>query len=990
MDQRSGVYTIPSGTGFLEALAKGLLQRAGPDGEGLARMRILLPTRRAGRELRDEFLKLSKGRPLLLPRIQPIGDVDAEEVELMLTGLGDIAYNIPPAISSLERQFLLSQLVRSKDPDMGLDTALKLASDLARLIDTVHTEDLDFSGLAQIVPEDLSEYWKQTLEFLDIVTANWPLILAERGQIDPADRRNRLLKAVAKLWREHPPETPVIAAGSTGSIPSSGELLKVISKLPQGLVVLPGLDKSLDDESWDAVTDGHPQATMKNLLKRMGIGRSDVSVWPESIGKTSNREALLRAIMRPKETFAADNQSVTSGSLDNLSLIEASNAREEAAVIALALRETLEIKGQTACLVTPDRTLARRVMTALHRWGIEVDDSAGGALATTQSATYLGAILKVIEENFAPLPLLDFLKHDYQRLIDKDQCKAFELSILRGARPAPGISGLITRLLRREKELPERDLIIFKELCSKLQDGFSGMMGLTQKEACLEKFVTALIETAEFFSGGKSFFWTRAESNAISAFLSGVMGYSDLIPDIELKIFGGVFRELLMAENYRAEDEPHRRILILGQMESRLIRRDVMILGGLNEGVWPRDPGHDPWMSRPMRKKFGLPSVERGTGLAAHDFVEHCSSPKVLITRSLRNAGTATVPARWIQKLRTVLKAATVPEKQIGSQHYLQWSRRVDTAGMTVEPLLAPVPAPCPPLERRPRVLSATSVEKWIKNPYRIYADKIMRLKTLDPIDKDTVHADRGSFVHDVLLDFVKNYPTAMPDNAKEIILEIANQKLAQMEHVSLQWKYWWPRFERLIDWFVNEETNWRKSALPWVQEEKGEWEIYRNEKTQREFTVTAKADRIDRLKEGGVAILDYKTGSLPPVYGLKDGTAPQLPIEALIAAKGGYRGQPHPPQMMVYWKLSGSFSGAGKVEDRSKNLDMEDILIATEDGLSKLVEKFEDPHTPYLARAQTGKLYDDDKAYAHLARTAEWSSGGVESSEDETQEGEE
>ena len=946
---------------------------SGGDQSALTQMRVLLPTRRSGRELRDAFLGLSNGKPLLLPRLQPIGDVDAEEIELTLSGFGMAGHDIPPAISNLERQFLLSKLVQQKDPSLGLDAALSLANDLARLIDTVHTEDLNFSGLANIVPSDLSGHWQQTLQFLEIVTSLWPDILAERGQIDPADRRNRLLKSLAVLWREHPPQTPVIAAGSTGSIPSAGELLKVIVGLPKGCVILPGLDLELDDDSWDLMTDTHPQATMRNLLNRMEKTRKDVLVWGDS-GHTKNpRAGLIRSVMRPSDTFGRIDKDINSSALSGFTVIEAAHAREEAAVIALKIRETLETPEKTACFVTPDRILARRVMTALHRWGVEVDDSAGGALATTSGAIFLLAILRVIEDRFAPLSLLDVLKHEYQRILSEDDISAFELYMMRGARPQAGIEGLKKRQILRE----DKDSSLAKTVAT-IENAFAPLLKIADGEHSLGEFCEAIIAVAETIAGHQEFLWSRPESDALSQFMAGVMGYSDLIPPLSLDIFGGVFRELMMGEKYRSEDSPHRRVLILGQLESRLIHRDVMILGGLNEGTWPRDPGYDPWMSRPMRRNFGLPSAERGTGLAAHDFVEHISSSEVMVTRSIKTDGTATVPARWLQKLSTVLKAIGREDDRNTGHNYLDWVRQMDVSTEHAKPLSETVPLPCPPQQARPQFLSATWIEKWMRNPYRVYAEKILKLKRLDSIDMDTTHAERGSFVHDVLLDFVRDYPHhEMPPNAKDIILDIAKAKLDELENVSVQWHYWWPRFERLVDWFVTEETKWRTEASPWIQEETGAYQIYKNEKTGRSFTVTAKADRIDRLKTGGCAVIDYKTGTPPPVYRIKDGTAPQLPIEGLILAKGGYKNQPDETHLMTYWKLSGSYAGMGQIIPVKS--DAGELMAATEDGLSELIEKFEDPQTPYMARVIKGQMYDDDRAYAHLARMSEWSSGDAD-----------
>ena len=981
---RHGLYTIPSGTGFLKRLAEGLLSMAthtateGHDDFVLSRMRVLLPTRRACRELRDAFLQLSGGKPLLLPHMQPIGDIDSEELDLTLTGFGIDTASIPPAISSLERKFLLAHLVQRKDPDLTLDAALSLTDDLARLIDTVHTEDLDFSGLNRIVPDKLATHWLRTLTFLEIVTATWPEILKERGLIDPADRRNRLLKSLATLWTHVPPDYPVIAAGSTGSIPSTGHLLNVISKLPQGVVVLPGFDTKLSHSEWDDITETHPQATMRNLMKRMELTPEDVRIWPESEEHpVSCRAPLLRAIMRPTEHFGFLSRQDAQAGLSQLNIIEAQSMREEAAVIAIALREIMEDTNKTACLVTPDRTLARRVMTALKRWHIDVDDSAGGALATTPSATFLVSILRVVERDFAPLALLEFLKHPCQRVISIDDVVVFEKTMLRGARPASGIQGLYNRL-QRIKITPTQEKL--EQTVDMLEKGFSPLIHTGENSVTLDIFSENLVQIAEYFMGGSEHFWSQRESDAVSVFISNVIEHAALLPLVSLHLFGNIFRELLSKEKYRSIDEPHRRILILGQIESRLISRDVMILGGLNEGTWPRDVPHDPWMSRPMRRSFGLPPAERSAGLAAHDFVEHSSSPVVIITRSIKSSGTSTVPARWLQKLRTLtmphINAGFVPNIWDAKNRYLDWAERLDNPD-SPKPISAPQPIPCPPVNDRPRTLSATWIEKWIKNPYRVYAEKIIKLKMLKPLDDNVVSAERGNFVHDVFYDFVKQHPQTIPTNAKDIILENARIKLEELEHVAAHWQYWWPRFERIIDWFLNNECEWRLTATPWVLEETGQIDILPDTSVGRPFTVTAKADRIDKFRseDDHVVAIDYKTGNLPTAKNIKNGTAPQLAIECLILREGGYRHAAMIPQDMCYWKLSGSDAKIAEVKRYTLNIN--DITDACEQGLKHLVTVFDHETTPYIAKPPVGqKIYDDERAYAHLARCAEWASG--------------
>ena len=117
-------------------------------------------------------------------------------------------------------------------------------------MDQIYTENLDMADLATLVPENFAEHWQITLQFLEILSEHWPKILAEHHVIDHADRRNRLILALADFWNTHPPIAPIIAAGSPGSLPSTARLLSVISGLPQGRIILPGLDTNCDEESW--------------------------------------------------------------------------------------------------------------------------------------------------------------------------------------------------------------------------------------------------------------------------------------------------------------------------------------------------------------------------------------------------------------------------------------------------------------------------------------------------------------------------------------------------------------------------------------------------------------------------------------------------------------------------------------------------------------------------------------------------------------------
>ncbi|MBE2190606.1 MAG: double-strand break repair protein AddB [Alphaproteobacteria bacterium] len=971
MQSPHGLYTIPSGQNFLKKLAQGLLNlepHTQDRQSHLTKMRVLLPTRRAARGLRDAFLELNNHEAILLPRLQPLGDIDADELDLTLSGLGLDSTDIPPAIKSLERQFLLAQQVQRKDSNLSFDQCLSLAKNLATLIDQVHTESLDFANLPELVPyEDFSNHWQETLVFLEIVTSAWPLILAHRGQIDPAHRRALLMKALTELWAAHPPQTPIIAAGSTGSIPTTANLLTTIANLPQGAVILPGLDLGLDEESWTVIDDTHPQRTMKNLLIAMKKTRADIKLWPSCEQDDPPRRRLIRAIMRPAETFG--KTLIDSDSLDdfhdNITICETANAREQAATIATALREVLNNEQKTACLVTPDRALARRVTTALKRWNIDADDSAGQSLMTTPSGIFISTLMTVLEEDFAPIPLLEFLKHPLftnPLTAQEFQLAEFERDILRGSKPAPGLNGI-------ERRITAQGNTEFLDLLKILRASFDTLIQFQSGIHAPLKMLIEITKIIESLAGGERIFWSQPESNSLSTLLSQLIIEARNLPPMPLNEWAGIIRNLMIQETFRETQPRHPRIVILGQLESRLIQHDVMILAGLNEGMWPSEPAHDPWMSRPMRKKFGLPPAARSIGLSAHDFTEGLNAEKVIITRAIKEDGTETVPARWLQRLSTLITAsADTPDWT--NTYLIHWTRELDAP--TSRYTKPEAPQPCPPRYKRPEKLSATWIEKWMNNPYRVYAHKILRLKRVNPLEDDAIFTDRGTLIHDILESFVQQTPHGLDKNSKDLFMTIAQEKLSEVEALSPHWHYWWPRMDKIADWFISTETEWRKDALPWRQEIEGFYKIYDNPQTKRSFTLTAKADRIDRLKTGGAAIIDYKTGIPPSNVSICNGLSPQLPLEGLILSKGGFEEQRMEINELAYWKVAHN----GETKRLSqKKLPFSELIPAAEEGLLNLVLQFEDPTTPYIAFPPKGQhIYEDDRAYAHLARVGEWS----------------
>ncbi|HKF62081.1 MAG TPA: double-strand break repair protein AddB, partial [Dongiaceae bacterium] len=603
---RPHVFTIPAGIGFTEALAARLLDETAGDPLALAGYRVLLPTRRACRALQEAFLRRSEGRPLLLPRLEPLGDIDADE--LILAG-GDEAggegldFDLPPAIVPLRRQLLLTRAIIAASPNFGsrplvVDQAARLATELAQLLDQMATERVGFAGLSEIAGDN-AEHWQRTVDFLKILSVTWPTMLEIEGAMDPAERRNRLLAAEGERLKRRPPKTPLIAAGSTGSIPATAELLAVIAGLPKGRVVLPGLDREADEVSWAAIEEDpvHPQHAMALLLKRFGLAPAEVAEWPvEGLAMPPlSRRRLINEALRPAATTAAWGELTrgSSGEIDpqkaelalrGIERIDCPTAEEEAGVIALRLRQALEIPGQRAALVTPDRLLARRVAGELRRWNIEIDDSAGRPLAATPPAVFLRLAAALIAEQAAPATLLALLKHPLAAAGEAPaQCRRLarrlERDLLRGPRPRPGLA----TLARAPGTTPAA-----RALLGRIAAAADDLTKAMERRAALPRdLLAAHIAFAQALAAsdsgrGEARLWAGEAGEALAEFLAELSEALADVPPIEGRRWPALLDSLMGARVLRPRFGRHPRLAIWGPLEARLQSADLVILGGLN------------------------------------------------------------------------------------------------------------------------------------------------------------------------------------------------------------------------------------------------------------------------------------------------------------------------------------------------------------------------------------------------------------------------
>lgn len=958
------IFNIAQSCSLVDVLAKKFSRIYADNPLELANVLFLLPNRRACVSLRDAFVRDNGLKPSILPQIVPIADADEDEIFLNGSANSEVLRQLPPAIDNYERLFLFTRLIISKPaeyglPEMTFAQAFALAQDLAKLMDVFYNEQLSFDGLKNLVPEQYAVHWQETLNFLQIISKYWPQILQERGLCDMVNRKNALLKAQAEIWQNNKPSGQVVAAGITALFPGLKQLLKTIKNLPNGEIYFYGLDKQLEDEAWEQADESHPQYELKQLLEFLQISRFEVkdAVKPHNAA----REKLVSEMMRPAlstlEWRSLSADSLPSEATENLHLITTEDMGQEASAIAVIMRDTLNTASKTAALVTTDRNLARRVAAELERWQIKIDDSAGKPLHLTPVGIYLRSILEVLEADFSDSSVLALLKSPFIRLNSdlasvRRRVRDYELALR-----TPAYSGI-------KKEIPEKllqDVVLLKQTIRPLAELYAN------PQADFTALLQTHLQVAEALSGSKNgggdkVLWRGDDGRKAAALFSKVLPQLKVLEQIDPKQYAAVLTRLMATETVRPLYGTHPRLKILGPIEARFNQYDVVIIGEVNEGVWPVLPSSDPWMSRPMKKDFGMPLPEKAIGVMAADFCQLMCAPEVYLTRAKRVTGTPMNKSRWLLRLETVLKAYGKEAETLLDYKYTSLARLQDTPAVQDKIV---VPAPKPPIESRPRRLSASWLERLICDPYSVFAAKILRLKQLDAPDKDLSFADYGNLIHGILEEFNTKFPQELPSDAREQLINIGLNKFQSAEISAELRAFWWPSFLKTVDWVLAQEAICRPDIKQIYNEVEGQMEFAA---PAGPFIAEARADRLNFNKDGSIDIIDYKTGSIRSNKQVHAGYAPQLPIEGLIAASGGFskNGRKIPTgkvNKLSYWRLGNKIT---EITETDK------VLAQTRENLQKLISAFDFETTPYLARPNP-KYVPKYSEYDHLERIKEW-----------------
>lgn len=975
------IYSIAAHRGFADALVAGLVPRYAEDGFGLARLTLLLPSARAARTISEAFVRhagASETAGLLMPRMVLVGDLDLDEgLGTLFDSLGAGAA-IPPAADPTRRWLQLAQFVGEAGEALGrkpmpATVRLRFARDIAAAIDKLLVEEREFEDL---LGEDVlqaldanAKHWEENTKLFFAVARQWQAELQSRGEIDAAARRNLLFREAAKRMRDTPPPTPFVAAGVTSAAPALAKLLETIAYLPQGAVVLPDLDLSMDDAVWeelgtagdpgaetpfssgDAVT--HPQYHLKLLLNRMRIGREEVQPWHRAgLGKgpPERSHAISNLFLPPEASKAWVELPAAKRRMAGVRLLETANPEEEAQALALLVREALAKPERRVTIITPDRGLAARVVQHLRRWNIAADDSAGRPLPQTTAGRVMLLLADLAAQDAAPVPLLALLEHpfvaaDESRVDWLSAARALELK-MRGPRREPGLAPL--RSLAAKAGVEEWFTRV-EELLDPLLE--------PAPERGLADWLDLLASAGEALCGEN--LWAREDGRALAAFVEEVWLHARELPvTLAAADLPAALREAMDRVAVRPPYGGHPRVAIYGLLEARMTRADLVICAGLNEGSWPARPASDPLLAPAVLRVLGVPGVDFRIGLAAHDLAGAMGAPEVVLSRARRDVAGPAIASRFLLRVRALLGGDLVARHEDRALPLL--ARSIDDP-----PPVAPHPRPepMPSGAQRKRDISVTALDRLRSDPYEFYASKILALELLRGLDADPDAAWQGTLAHAILQDWQEN---------KGSLEELAERHLQKLGAHPLLRALWRPRLLRALEW-VEMQLAAEPGRTVLLAEKKGGMEV-------DGIRIHGKADRIDRLPDGTLAVVDYKTGMPPSGKQVEKGYALQLGTTGLIARDGSFEGLSGQPTRFEYWSLSRnakSETGFGYITtpllegSKRSGIPPEDFLPQTERFLREALARWIFGEEPFTAR-----LNPDAPGYStydQLMRLAEW-----------------
>lgn len=969
-DWQNGTFALPPGADFCRSVVEGLIARtAGKPPEALAAVTIYANSGRTMISLRAAFdAHAERHGPLLLPKLRP------------LTALGVDLPGRPasPLARTLELGRLVAHLLE-REPGLGAGQSVpQLAESLAMLMGEMQTEGCDADSLSRIDAREHAAHWQRTLAFLRIAAGFY----LNDPPVDGPARQRRRAEMLAEAWSlgADMPTAPVIAVGSTGSHGGTRLFLHALAALPLGAVVLPGYDFSQPDRIWSSLAEGaddHPQARLAALTE------GGVQPWVDT--PKQDRNKLISLALRPApvtDQWIAEGPDLPDLDAPTaaMTLIEADQPQEEADAIAVLIRDAVG-RGQPVRLFAADRGLVRRVGAALDRWDLAIDDSAGEPLGLSAQGLFLRHVAALFGQRLGIDTLLVLLKDPITATGSGHgdslrHARDLELHLRRHGPAFPDADSL-----RKWAERGDESRKIWAEWLAGILDLVDAVSGDRQPRPVPDR-MAAHLHLAGLLAAGaggtveRSRLWNDASGRAADMAMRHLADHAALAQPMGPRDYADLIDGQMAAQAVRAQDRGHPLIRACGPREARteanLSDNALIILAGLNEGGWPQALPPDPWLSRAMRAEAGLTLPERQIGLSAHDFQQAIAAPEVVLTRARRDADAETIPSRWLNRLTNLMTG--LPERggpqalaamRTRGAHWLGLARQLAQPRFQIDP--APRPAPVPPAPAFDAI-SVTQVRTLIRDPYAIYADKLLGLRALDPLRPEPGAQLRGQVLHAVAEALLT--PPPAPDTPLATLrarfLDVTRAVLNEQVPWPAARAFWQARMEKIADQITHDEHRRLQQGRPLVVEA-----THRVPVPGLKLHLTAKPDRIDQLEGGHLAhVYDYKSGT-PPTDKQMAHFDKQLLLEAAMVEMGAF---PVLGPVAVDGVSYIQLGGEGATMSREFSTE------AAQETWAKFVilaQHYLQNGQGFTARRALQKA-SDTSDYDHLSRYGEWGAGDL------------
>ena len=958
------IFGISIGKSFSDCFVEGFVERfSGYEQQYISNITLYVNTNKMSENIKDSFLRISPG---FLPKIYNVSDLRHLAIEASLPELSN------PLEEQLELNDLIKVYLEKLTAPASISSSFDLAYELIDLRNEMYSEDVSPQKIKSLSQDSASLHWQQTLKFINIIFEYWNKATS-KASIESIN--SKVLKVLRTKWQTHPPKYPIIIAGSTGSRGTTKVLMELVAKQRVGYVVLPGYDFNQTKKVWDSFKgfenfEDHPQYRYYKLINALKLKPENVKSCNNSEPNTSLRNKFISLALRPApvtEQWLEEGPKLRNlrSFSDGLSLIEASTLREEAGAISLCIRKAVE-DNKSVSLITTDQDLKRLVKAALGRWNLIPDDSSGKSLSSSPPGIFLRQVANIFGQDLTPENLIPLLKNPLTNTGAKlrgehlSNVREIEFKLRREGNSYVSVLEFLKNETFDEQENDKYPWIEWFSKALKDVESF--------KTAPLNVFVENLIMLSEDLSNGPTdkdgVLWEHNSGIMAKKVLSELISVGKNIKNISCFEFRTILTSVLNREKVRETVAAHPLIKIWGTIDARTSTTNVTILGGMNEGIWPKLPKLDPWLSRSMRKEAGLLSPERNIGLLAHDFQQGISGDEVIISRSLRINDTPAIPSRWLNRITNLLKglgedgANALSTIKTAGDFWIDLLKKIEAPIDMVAPSVRP--SPIPPISAMPKKLSVTQIETLIRDPYSIYARHILQLKELQPLKKQATPLLKGNIIHKILLQYseqTKNDKILSNSKVLEILIEKIFDKEVPWPAIRVIWK---EQFKTIAPLFLESERIRRTQAKPLFFEHPGL--IYF---TEIDFSLSAIADRIDEKESNELVIYDYKSGKTPTLKQINS-FHKQLLLEAIIANRGGFKNIPPKHVSLINY-----ISMSSKHNNVLKTLSPEEIKN-TENEFLNLIKCYKEEKMGFTARLRMEKVSFTSN-YDHLSRYGEW-----------------